>query len=403
MNEIKDEIKELFQKKSELFESAENKRRMAMWGPNIRPSEYLPGELPPYPASKRKEKRPPITADWDRIQKSILLNFNILKYFKDPLYYLKWTLKIDIHRFETFLDDTPLLKTIPIFLGLPFEPSLFGMPVVYSTEHEPLFQAKDKVIKSTSDLAKLKIPDFYKSKYMSLAHKFYEEIKRVAPKDYFAIFPVLERSPFGIACALRSMEALLMDMITEPTFVHQLMQFLVEARKEYTKARKEFTGESETENDMMNDEASTPILSPELFEEFIFPYENELSKFYGGIGWWHSCGTKTYFINTLKKFNPPIQFTDINWTNDDVPKAIKDLNGEIPYHIRPGLKDITETNEDIIKNNISGIMKLCGKDNYIFRVDWFQPGHPTEKDVKIEQRYLRCLKEVGEKMTEKID
>ena len=400
MNMIKDEIKELFQQKSELFDSTENKRRLAMWGPNVYHDVYSPGLLMPYPACKRKEKRVPVTADWDRMQKSILLKFDISEYYRDPLSYLKWTLKIDIHRFENFPDDTPLLKSIPIFLGIAFEPSLFGMPVIYSSEHEPLFTSEDRVIKSKSDLAKLKMPDFKKSGLMPLAHRFYDEINELSPNDYSVIFPIWGRSPIGVAFALRSMTDLLIDMIEDPPFVHQLMRFIVDVRKDYTSYRREFTGRNDGESDLWNDEASTPILSPKLYKEFCFPYENELSNLYRGIRFWHSCGSKTDFISSLKNFSPPISFMDLYWRCDDFLKAIKELNGEIPYHVRPSADDITQRNESIIANNINGIMKLCGDDNYIFRVDGYEPDFPTEEDVNIMKRYITLVKEIGNKNAE---
>lgn len=394
---IKDEIKEFFQQVSKLAGSPENKRRKEMWGPEFSPDEYEPGLIAPFPACKRKEKRPPITADWDRLQWSKLLHFDIKKYYTNPLAYLKWTLEVDIYRFKNFPDDTPLTKIVPIFLGAAYEPNLFGVPIVYSSAHEPLFTSEGSVIKSKSDLAKLKTPNFFKTGLMPLAHKFYEEINKLVPEDFSVIFPKWGRGPFGIACAVRGMQRLLIDMIEDSKFVHQLMRFVTDSRKEYTRRRRKFTGKNEVESTCWNDEVSIPIISPQLYEEFIFPYEDELSKFYGGIKWWHSCGNKTPLISIIRKINQPIGFMDFGLWTDDLQTSVRDLNSKIPFHVRPNSRDISERSEDIIKNHIQGIMCICNKQNFVLRLDAFQPDDPKETDVNAMKKYLSIAKKVGEK------
>ena len=367
---LRDEIKELFEQKSELIESDENKRRLNMWEPGFIPDEYDPGVIAPFPANKRKEKRVAITSHWSRIQWARFLNFDISEYHKDPLTFLTGQLKIDIQRFKKFQDDTPLLKTIPIYMSCAFEPSLFGVPVTYSSVSEPIFASDGAVINSKDDLTKLKIPDFFKSGLMNLAHKFYDDLESLVPKDYSVVFPKWARGPFGVACALRGMENILIDMLSDPPFVHKLMRFITDARKEYTRSRRKFLNKIEVEGSLHNDEVYSPLISPKMYEEFCFPYEDELSEFYGGITWWHSCGNKTVFIPFIKKINRSIGFMDLNLSNDDLPTAIKELNGKIPFHVRPTAGDITECNEAIIKNQANGILCMCRKENFMFRLDY---------------------------------
>jgi hypothetical protein len=296
---LKDEITHLLEKTSLCIETDENRRREKMWPWNFKPSEYEPGLIPPLEASEREEKRPPLTADWDRLQWSRFLKFDLKRYYTEPLHYLKWTLKINLYRFNNFPDDTPLTYTIPIFLGVAFEPNLFGVPTVYSTEHEPLFTSDGAVIKKRSDLLKLKVPDFYTSGPMPLAHRFYETLNGIVPRAFSMEFPVWLRGPFGVACGMRSMQNLLMDMIDDPLFVHDLMHLITEARKDFSGQRRKFlrNGEnvmhSSAESSLANDEVSIPMVSPSLYQKLILPYELELEKFYGGIHWWHSCGNKT--------------------------------------------------------------------------------------------------------------
>jgi uroporphyrinogen-III decarboxylase len=396
-NTINDEIKNLFDQKSLLYESDENKRRLQMWGPDICPDEYLPGIIAPIPTSERKEKRVPITADWDRIQKAKLLKFDIIDYYKNPRQYLKWNLKIDIHRFLNFPDDTPLLKNVPIFLGIAFEPSLFGVEVIYSKDHEPLFTSEGAVIKTRKDFSKIPSFNFYTSGLMPLAHKFYEILNTLVPKDYQVIFHKWDRAPLGVACGMRGMENLLMDMVEEPKFVHQLMKMITETRKEFTRERRKLIGKEEIESSLANDEASCPIISPRMYEEFCFPYEDDLARFYGNIRWWHSCGSKSSFISTIKKISCPVGVIDLNWWNDDFYKAIKELHGIIPYHIRLGENEIMQSNPDIIRNTINAILSITENDNCMFRIDGYQPSNPTEEDVHTMKKFINLVKEISEK------
>ena len=395
-SKIIDDIKELFELKISLYENNENKRRIEMWEPGFVPDEYSPGEIAPYPVNKRKEKRISITADWDRMQWSKLLNFDISEFYRNPMEYLKWTLEIDIYRFNNFEDDTPLLKTIPIFLGTAYEPSLFGVPVNYSPLHEPAFTSDGAVIKTESDLSKLEMPNFKSSGLMPLAHKFYEEISNFAPDDYIVSFPKWGRSPFGVAIAIVGMEDLLVMLIKNPKLVHKIMRMITDARMEYTKNRRNFLRRDEVENTLWNDEASIPIISKNMYEEFCFPYENEISNFYGGLRWWHSCGNKTPLIPIIKKIKN-IGYMDFNGWTDDLPKAVKELNGEIPFHFRPSARDITERNEIIISNYLNGIFSICGNANFTIRVDGFQPVNATENDVNQMKNFLSTCKKVSEK------
>ena len=395
MKKLEVEIKDLLKKKTELFESNENKRRIELWGGSFSPDVYSPGEIAPIPLEKRTEKKIPITADWDRMQWSKFLRFDIEKYYTDPLAYLKGTLLIDLFRFQHVKDDTPLLKTVPIYLGTAFEPSLFGVPVIYSSDHEPLYTSEGAVIKQYEDLDKLQIPDFQKNGLMPLAHHFYDEISALIPADYVVIFPIWGRSPFGVACAVRGMENLLVDMVINGDFVHRLMRLLNDSRIAYAKYRKNIMKNPGDDSTCWNDECTVPIISPKNYEEFCFPYENELCEFFNGLKWWHSCGSKTELITTMKKFSSPIGFMDLNTWNDDLQKAIQQINGTIPFFIRPSRDDINERNESVIKNNLNGLCAMCAGENFGFRIDGFQPSNPTQDDYETLNRYLSVAYDVA--------
>jgi len=400
-----DDLKRLFEETSGIIESPENKRRLEMWPLHFKPSAYEPGLIPPLDPALREEKRPPLSADWDRINWSRLLGFDIERYFKEPRYYLKWTLKINLFRFRNFPDDTPLTYTIPIFLSVAMEPSLFGVPVLYSTEHEPLFTSEGAVVREWKDLSKIDVPDFYRSGLMPLAHRFYEELREIAPGEWRVEFPVWLRGPFGVACWIRSMQKLLIDLIENPSMVHELMDLIVESRKDYTNRRRRVMGEDDIEhgcadNSMANDEVCVPIVSPRLCEEFILPYEKTLEEFHGGIHWWHSCGNKTPLVKAIQRTFNSVDFMDFALWSDDLFTAVRNLNDGIPFHVRPHAGDILERNEDIVRNTLAGIYTICRGRNFALRVDGLQPPEPTRDHVTAMQRYLSVARRLGEEYCE---
>jgi uroporphyrinogen-III decarboxylase len=402
---IVDDIHMLFDETSDLIDSTKNRRREKMWPESFTPSAYEPGLIPPLASWQREEKWPPLTADWDRMQWSRLLHFDIQRYYTDPLYYLRWTLEINLFRFKHFSDDTPLTHTVPIFLSVAMEPNFFGVPILYSDQHEPLFTSEGAVVRKRGDLVKLRVPDFQRCGLMPLARRFYETISMAVPDEYTVEFPVWLRGPFGVACGIRGMQSLLVDMIDDPSFVHELMALIVESRKEFTGVRREIMGNTDishgcAENSMANDEVSVPIVSPALCDEFIFPYERQLEEFYGGIHWWHSCGNKTPLVPSIEKAFNSVEFIDFALWADDLMQAVHMLDVRIPFHVRPHARDIEERSEEVTRNSIEGIFSVCRGMNFALRVDGFQPENPNPDNVAAVQRYLRLARSVGEEHQE---
>jgi len=87
--------------------------------------------------------------------------------------------------------------------------------------------------------------------------------------------------PLGVGCALRGMQNLLLDILLKPEFVHKLMRFITDARKKWVKERAKFLGQKVGRADLDDDEVNSPSLSPQQYEEFILPHEQELCQFHG--------------------------------------------------------------------------------------------------------------------------
>ena len=187
---------------------------------------------------------------------------------------------------------------IGMYLGPPFDTSMFGVEPVFGAKRDPL--NGPSILKTEGDLDQLQFPDFYESGMMPLAHEFYESIaKRVKGKLEVA-FPRLVMGPWGVAWALRGLENLLIDTFRRPDFVHKLMKFTTESRIRWEKERERFLGLKIHHPWLDSDEVDCSVISPKIYREFIHPYEQRLADFYGGeIFYYHSCGNLTPILDLV--------------------------------------------------------------------------------------------------------
>lgn len=230
-----------------------------------------------------------------------MFNINLERLYKEPLYYLENWLKARIFYYENFSDCTYVDNCIPIWLGLGFEATLFGCKTKYSKYEEPTIDFNDIIIKDHKDLKKLKVPDFYSSDRMKLAFKFYNEINKVVSGHGIKVgFFDWMLSPLFLSNYLRGLLNLSIDFMTNREFVRNLMDFVVTSRINWSKKRDEFLGIERKNGMMLNDSLSTPNISPNIYNELIFPYEQEINNFYGGISYYHSCGPLDPFLNKIK-------------------------------------------------------------------------------------------------------
>jgi len=117
---------------------------------------------------------------------------------------------------------------------------------------------------------------------MPEVHESYSILRDKFGNDIKILFPTWMRTPFSIAAALRGMQNLLIDMITDTPFVHDLMRFLVDSEKKWLTERAKFLNENKIVVQMLSDnEVGAPMISPRLYEELILPYEIEIVEFLG--------------------------------------------------------------------------------------------------------------------------
>jgi hypothetical protein len=167
-------------------------------------------------------------------------HFNTLDYFNNPEICLASQLRWKLWLFHVLHDDTPFDLWVGIDYATAYEPSLFGVDSIMAEGKEPTY-AKP-IINRTDDLCKISRPDFYQSGLMPQAHAMYAALCALSRGKLKVFFPGFARGPWSMANILRGFTNLFLDSVDQPEFLHQLMQFCVDARLSWERQRCRFLG-----------------------------------------------------------------------------------------------------------------------------------------------------------------
>ncbi len=168
---------------------------------------------------------------------------------------------------------------------------LYGMDIVsvgvdiYNVEAEALgskiqyFDSKDPSVPAVvsyvlgedkDKLVDLKIPDPFRDGRMPIFLEACQRIIREVGDEVQVNATIV--GPFSLAAILRGFENFIMDMLTDPTYARQVMDFTARVGLAYGSAfAKIGAGLSINESWV-----APPLLSPQLFHDFPFAYEKDL-------------------------------------------------------------------------------------------------------------------------------
>lgn len=370
----------------ELENTEENERRSDLWKPIANTAEA-------YWHGNPRESLPcvPFTIEPEHEMWAKILGFDLDEYYSDGRTYLLADLNMKIYRFENFLDGTPIGRTVSMWMGAGFEATLFGMEQQYTKDKDP-WVGREPILKDHKNLDRIQTPNFYDSPPMTKIHEMYDDMKELLDEDFSVIMPEWCRGPFGLACHLRGMDRIVMDMLDDPPFVHDLMRMTTDARKQWAKQRLDFMRVKIQPGSLYNDEVTVPLLSPQLYEEFVLPYEVELSKFYGGITYWHSCGNIALLQNLIREI-PDLQMIHISpWTS--LEESVVNLSGsnislEVVLH---PLQDIHLATADEIRSQLTSIRDTAKGMNKTVRADGIQVLSSVEEDIRKVKEWAEIAK-----------
>lgn len=213
------------------------------------------------------------------------------------------TSKIENH-IKKFDDDyIPLLFP---WYGTGVVPSALGCNIVFQPKMDPAVEGT--VIKEPSDIRKLSLPDPYKDGLMPRVLKCIDYMRENSDLPISFTDP---QGPLNIALCLCGVENLFIWMYEYPEYVHEIMEFSTEVFIEWVKVQKKHAGQQldngafphgillpEGSGGIWLADDDCTILSPELYREFVVPYNGKVFKAFGG-GTLHFCGTAEHQLENF--------------------------------------------------------------------------------------------------------
>gem|GEM_PF-343575 len=383
----KDSLRRLQDQVRRVVESPENQRRSACWEESAGDARDHWRGVP-----RKNLETVPYYADCENSLWARIIGFDIKAYYTDPAVYLESQLRMTLYRFENFPDDAAAGKIVPIWLGVPFEPSLFGADVIFEPGNDPWI-GKSPVLKNENDLSSLQPIEFFQSGLMPVAHRLYTGMQELLDDDFQVAFPEWGRSPFAVAMHLRGMANISMDFIERPDFVTRLIDHVTQARIEWTKKRFQFLGIPVQKGNLYNDEVNNFLLSPKTYREFVLPSEQELSRFHGGIAYWHSCGDTTALLESINKIPNLVMFHRGPWT--DLERVVEVFGGSqrIEICVDPS-NDIQFATPTEMEKQVSAFSQILqGRADAVLRIEGSLVDSPQKAVEKI-QEYIAAASRV---------
>ena len=387
---LSDQIEKATLRYTEILSSQRNQANRLKW------DHEIPWERGNWRA--RPKGKGLLVIDPDRPFMARLTGIDLEAFYKEPAVHILGWLQINHSKFENFLEDSYFPPVFCPWYGVVFEVSFFGVNPLFRHDREPWIENPPR-LENKSELDGLEQPDFYQSGLMPLIHETLELASRLFGGRIVPVAPTWVRGPLCTAMQLRGMSNLLVDMIEDPAFVHQLMRFVTECRKNWLIQRAAALNQPIQRGLLFNDEVGAPIISPRLYREFVLPYEIELAEFHGGIAYWHSCGNTTAFVGDIAQI-PGLKLFHIG-PNTDAAKAAQALRPEVALEVcLQDVRDVYESSEAQIQQKFQDIAQACQDHNYYIRADGFDV--LTSKEESLE-KIIRLVDIAGLYATERIE
>ncbi|MFQ5809166.1 MAG: uroporphyrinogen decarboxylase family protein [Armatimonadota bacterium] len=335
----------------------------------------------------------PFTVEPENAFWAHILGFDIGRYYADPRTFLQVRLRMSIYRFEHFDDHTVIGDDIPIWFGVPFEMSLFGMPSEFTAGNDPWI-GRQPVVSSLEDVACLEPIDFRTSGLMPHAHRFHTELCELADGRLQVTFPEWGRGPMGVACQLRGMEQFLADMHEQPELVHALMRAVTDARIQWTQERADYLGQGDPgAGNLYNDCIGSETLSPSHYEEFVLPDEVRLGQFHGAIAYWHSCGSTEDFAPLVARL-PKLTMYHVG-PHTDVRKVREALGADVALEVcLDPVADVQMGDPTQMQARIRDVVEAATGGPLTIRADGLQLLNGLQDDLAKIQEFIDAAKVV---------
>jgi hypothetical protein len=237
-----------------------------------------------------------------------VMNYDLERFFQDRLFNFQKTLEYRIWQRENIPDDSPFIGIYEMDYALhTLEYSMFGMQPRWNPGQTPSYGLP--MIKTREDLARLKIPDFFRDGFMPRVIEDYYKMKEDLNGRLEVGIRKAVQGPFQTATGLHGQENVFMEEITDPGFVTELMQFAFQFHKEWVRGWEKLHGRSYGMFNIGDDDIDSKFtVPPKAYRNLILPVHIQYAQEFKSIHW-HSCGNKNSifpdiatipYINTLE-------------------------------------------------------------------------------------------------------
>lgn len=215
-------------------------------------------------------------------------------------YYQKSDICLDTQiKLQNQFPDNLLLPGIWPDFGVVAEPSAFGCPVVWDENEAPVAKPAMNSMRHVLTMKKVNVKE---DGLLPEVIKRYEYFFNNLPQKYIEDYGYLDGSvfflgPLETAAAIRGYCEFLFELYDNPTLVHKLLDIVTTTELEYLRYLETKIGK--IKRLLLCDHFATQV-SPELFEEFVFPYITRIFDEYPtAIKLYHNEGKVDHILSRI--------------------------------------------------------------------------------------------------------
>ena len=252
-------------------------------------------------------------------------------------------------RFSGLSQYMPDLGSVPEAAGI-------GAPITFTDDGVPWV---GEFVETEADLEKLSLPDVENAGYMTRMLSNYRYMRNRVDYDIPVHFYSV-MSPWAVAALIRGVSNLMTDIISNPKFVHKLVQKCTRLEIMWLEVMQREVPPKYFDRILLNDDIAS-FVSLEQFREFILPaYQEVYAAFPKCQRWYHNDGNATAILEGIAEAG--VQCFHFGYQVDPVyiKKTIGDrvcLMGSIPP-----LQVLREGTPDDVDAAVKTIIQLIGRD-----------------------------------------
>jgi hypothetical protein len=300
-----------------------------------------------------------------------VMGYDLNRFYQDRDFNFEKTLEFRLWHFEHIPDDSPFIGIYEMdYACHSLEYSMFGIMPRWIEGEYPAYGKP--VVDRREELKRLRVPDFFKDGFMPLVIEDYHRLKEYLQGRLEIGIRKSVQGPFQVATGLHGQENVFSEVITDPDFVVDLMEFAFRFHTSWAQGWEKLHGREYGMFNIGDDDIDTAfILSPPRFRELVLPIHVRYGKHFESIHW-HSCGDTNAVMEDISRI-PGVRLLEIG-PKDDALRAAEVFRGTgVRFYKCPDpVSELDEPHPKAQENMIENVLRagelvpikiLCEADN----------------------------------------